>query len=147
RSAGLQLARSLGVFDHRQRDAVLDGAARVRPLRLHPDLGAVAEQPVDPDVRGIADRLEDIAGLHPTLSSNGASRKSGGSKSFASRNSGNHQDHSNTTSTAPKPPAITAVTGPMSAPRKPDSASPSSLEAEMKSEETAPTRPRIASGV
>ena len=45
---------------------------------------------------------------------------------------------------APMPPAITAGTGPISAPRKPDSASPSSFEAEMNSDDTAPTRPRIS---
>ena len=53
-------------------------------------------------------------------SSDGAARKSGASKLFASRSSGNHQDHSTTTRIAPTPPAITAGTGPISAPRKPD---------------------------
>ena len=74
-------------------------------------------------------------------------RKSGASKFFASRSSGNHQLHRKTTAIAPNPPAMTDATGPISAPRKPDSASPSSFEAEMNKDETAPTRPRISSGV
>ena len=64
RAAGFQLAGPLGVLDHGQRDAVLDRSAGVGPFRLHPHFGAVAEQAVDADVRRIADRLEDIGGLH-----------------------------------------------------------------------------------
>ena len=48
---------------------------------------------------------------------------------------------------APIPPATTAATGPMTAARKPLSASPSSFDAEMNKDETAPTRPRLSSGV
>ena len=54
-----------------------------------------AEQPVDPDMRRVADRLEDIGGLHALVLLYGAARKSGASKLFARRSSGNHHDHSN----------------------------------------------------
>jgi hypothetical protein len=147
RAARLELTAPLRVFDHRERDSILDRAARIRPLRFHPDFGAVAEQAVDPDVRGVADGLEDVGGFHQAGSSGGAGGKSDASKPFARRSSGNHHDHRKTIAIAPTPPAITAGTGPITAPRKPDSASPSSLDADTNSEETAPTRPRISSGV
>ncbi len=46
-----------------ERDPVLDRGAGIGALRLDPDLG-VAEQAVDADVRRVADRFEDIGGLH-----------------------------------------------------------------------------------
>ena len=102
-----------------ERDAVLDRPAGVGALRLHPDFGAVAEQPVDPDVRRVADGLEDIGGLHAQALLCWGWRKSGGVEGFCKPSSGNHHDHSKTTAIAPTPPAITAGTGPISAPRKP----------------------------
>jgi hypothetical protein len=65
----------------------------------------------------------------------------------ARRNSGKIRAHNRVTTTAPMPPATTAVTGPISEALKPARASPSSLEAEMARVEAAPTRPRISSGV
>src|SRR5207244_8498186 len=99
---------------------------------------------VQADVRRVADGLENICGLHPMVSVAGWVLTL---KSLARRSSGNSQDHAKTTAMAPTPPAMTAATGPINAPRNPLSASPSSFEAEMKSEETEPTRPRISSGV
>ena len=66
RAARPEDAAALGVLDHREADAVLDRAARVRPLGLHPhvDLRAVGVQAVDADVRGVPDGLEDARGLH-----------------------------------------------------------------------------------
>src|SRR5581483_764424 len=65
----------------------------------------------------------------------------GGSKLRARRNSGNQRAQSKVTRIAPAPPPTTAAMGPINEARKPDSASPSSFDAEMKSEDTAPTRP------
>ena len=65
RAARLQLARALRILDHGECDAVLDRAAGIRPLRFHPHFGAVAEQPVDADVRSVANRIEDSGGFHP----------------------------------------------------------------------------------
>ena len=44
-------------------------------------------------------------------------------------------------------PYLLTATGPINAARKPDSASPSSLDAEMVSTDTAATLPRLSSGV
>src|SRR5690606_17902254 len=63
RPAGSQSAGLLRVLDHRQRDAVLDRAGRIRALALHPYL-VVGKQPREADVRGIADGGEDVFGLH-----------------------------------------------------------------------------------
>ena len=57
----------LGVLDHRQRDAVLDAAARVGALHLEPDLDAGVEEAVHPDVGRVADGGEDGLGLHGAL--------------------------------------------------------------------------------
>ena len=51
RAAGFQLARFLGVLDHRQRDAVLDRPAGIGAFGLDPHLALAAEQAVDPDAR------------------------------------------------------------------------------------------------
>ena len=59
---------AFGILDHREGDPVLDRCGRVRSLRLDPDLRAAVEQPVQPDVGGVADRLEDIGGLHERIS-------------------------------------------------------------------------------
>jgi 2-oxoglutarate ferredoxin oxidoreductase subunit beta len=76
---------------------------------------------------------------------------SGGGSGCASRSrcasAGNHRIHSATTITVPTPPSTTAGTGPSQAASTPDSNSPIWLEAPTKTEFTAPTRPRIASGV
>src|SRR5690349_11788029 len=66
---------------------------------------------------------------------------------FTCLSGGNSFIHSATTANVPMPPNITAGTVPIRAAVVPDSNSPSSLEAPMKSMETADTRPRIASGV
>ena len=64
RAAGLERAAALGVFDHRQRDPVLDRAAGVAAFGLDPHRMAGAEQAVDADVRGAADGLENVRGFH-----------------------------------------------------------------------------------
>ena len=116
RAAGLELAAALGVLDHRQRDAVLDRAAGIGALRLHPHFGAVAEQAVDADVRRVADGLEDVGGLHAAgLLRWVRAGKSGASKLFARRSSGNHHAHRRPRRSRPTPPATTAATGPISA--------------------------------
>jgi len=68
RAAGLQDAAAFGVFDHRQRDAVLDRAAWVGAFGPDPHLAAGAEQPVDADVRRVADGGEDVVGFHEQIS-------------------------------------------------------------------------------
>ena len=55
---------------HRQRDAVLDRTGRIGPLALHPDL-VVGEHPRQADVRRVADRGEDVGGLHGVVSLSG----------------------------------------------------------------------------
>ena len=52
---GLQDAALLGVFDHREGDAVLDRAARVLALELDPDLDARVEELVDAQLGRVAD--------------------------------------------------------------------------------------------
>src|SRR5579883_413085 len=52
-----------------------------------------------------------------------------------------------TTNRVPMPPATTETTGPNNCASAPDSKPPSWFEAPMNSELTAPTRPRISSGV
>jgi hypothetical protein len=66
-AARLQRAASLGVFDHGQRNAVLDRAAGVAALGLDPDVGAGAEQSVDAHMRRVADGFEDAGGFHSGL--------------------------------------------------------------------------------
>ena len=62
-AAGLQAAVGLGRLDHSEADAVLDRAAGVGALALHPHL-VVGEQAGEADVRGVADGGEDVVGLH-----------------------------------------------------------------------------------
>src|SRR6185295_14582860 len=104
------------------------------------------EQAIQTHVRRVADRLEDIGGFHQTASC-GCDVGDGRSKFRAWRSSGNHLAQRKVTAIAPIPPATTEATGPIRAARNPLSASPSSFEAEMKSDETEPTRPRMSSGV
>jgi hypothetical protein len=66
-AAGLQGAAALGVFHHGQRNAVLDGAARVGAFGLDPDFAAW-EQAAHANVRGLANRFEDVLGFHEALS-------------------------------------------------------------------------------
>jgi hypothetical protein len=70
-AAGLQASVLLGSLDHREGDAVLDGTPRVRPLALHVDVVAGPEKPVDADVRGVADGLQDVLGEHEGSSGRG----------------------------------------------------------------------------
>ena len=63
------------------------------------------------------------------------------------RSSGNIQAQSTTTPSVPTPPTMTAGTVPHHAAVTPDSNSPSSFDAPMKSMLTALTRPRMWSGV
>jgi hypothetical protein len=65
RSARLEQPLRLGGFDHRQRDAVLDGAAGIAAFGLDPDLGA-REQAPQADMRRVADGVEDAGGFHRT---------------------------------------------------------------------------------
>ena len=149
RAAGLRACPTrFGLLDHRQRDAVLDRAAGIGAFGLDPHLG-VGEQAREADVRRAADRLEDA--VRPSCRSllsgcvfEGLGRIEG-ARVRAVR--GTSAPTAIVTTIAPTPPATTAATGPISAARKPDSASPSSFEAETNSVETAPTRPRISSGV
>jgi len=67
RAAWLQDARGFGSFHHRQRDPVLDRAARIRALALHVDRMGPPEQPVDADVRRVADRVQDVVSKHAAL--------------------------------------------------------------------------------
>ena len=62
-AAGLQRARFFCVFHHGQRNAVLDRAAGVAALGLHPHVGRRAEQAVDANVGRVADGL----GMFSTL--------------------------------------------------------------------------------
>src|SRR2546430_186359 len=63
RLAGREAPLAPGRLDHRQREAVLDGAARVELLALDPHLGrAGVGQPPQLDERRAADELED--GVH-----------------------------------------------------------------------------------
>src|SRR5207237_265557 len=49
-----------GLLDHRETDAVLDGAARIEVLELGQDARLhIASDPVEPDDRRIADKLQD----------------------------------------------------------------------------------------
>ena len=64
RRARLERARRLCRLDHRDGDPVLDRAARVRALALDVDVVARAEQPVDADVRRVADGVQDVVGEH-----------------------------------------------------------------------------------
>src|SRR5580698_8136251 len=63
------------------------------------------------------------------------------------RRAGKNAIHNTPTKIVPTPPSTTEGTVPNQAAVKPDSNSPSSLDAPIKREFTALTRPRIASGV
>ncbi len=64
-AVGLEQTAPLGILDHRQADAVLDAAAGIGPLQLHPDLDLVAgEQPVDANMGRVADGCQDVIRLH-----------------------------------------------------------------------------------
>ena len=59
RAAGLQLPFALGRVDHRDRDPVLDRAARVEELELGEDgRRVVGHDVLEPNERGVADQLE-----------------------------------------------------------------------------------------
>src|SRR3546814_16203750 len=135
--AGLEFAGALGILDHREGDAVLDRSAGIGALRLDPDLGG-SEQAVDADVRRVADRLQDVRCSH--VLSSFSNIVSGGSNVRARLISGHQRAQRRVTRIAPAPPATTAATGPLSAARNPDSASPSSFAAEMVSNDTDATR-------
>ena len=62
-AARLEDAALLRVFDHRQRDAVLDRAARVLTFELHPDLDSRVEELVDAELGGVADGLQNVVCL------------------------------------------------------------------------------------
>ena len=67
RAAGLERAIGLRRLDHGERDSVLDRSARVRAFGLDPDL-RVTEQPVDADVRRLADGFENVGSDHVEVS-------------------------------------------------------------------------------
>src|SRR5256885_1063299 len=77
-AAGLQGAGLLGVLDHGQRDAVLDGAAGVAALGLDPHIGTGAEQAVDAHMGRVANRLQDVVSSHRTSASWGGGWTVGG---------------------------------------------------------------------
>ena len=74
-------------------------------------------------------------------------RERAGVSESTSRSAGKNFDQSPTTSTVPIPPKTTAGTVPIRAAITPARNSPSSLEAPMKTDSTALTRPRNSSGV
>ena len=61
----LPLRSASSIID--ERDPVLDRGAGIGALLLDPDF-RVAEQAVDPDVRRVADRFENVGGFHGLLS-------------------------------------------------------------------------------
>ena len=63
-AAGLQGPRLFGGFDHGQRDAVLDRAARVAAFGFDPDICARAKQALDAHMGRVADGVEDGVGFH-----------------------------------------------------------------------------------
>ncbi|MOA00732.1 hypothetical protein D3C78_1201050 [compost metagenome] len=76
-AAGLQAAGLFRVLDHGQRDAVLDGAARVAAFGLDPHLGVRAKQAVHAHVRGVSYGLQNVVGFHGV-----SLGKAGGSRYF-----------------------------------------------------------------
>ena len=69
----LQLPAGLGRFDHGQRDAVLDRAARVAALGLDPDLRVGTEQALHADMGRVANGGEYVVGFHGVGSLRGLS--------------------------------------------------------------------------
>jgi hypothetical protein len=64
RAAGLQLPGALGRLDHRQPHPVLHAAAGIQEFRLHVDRRIDARRdPVEPDQRRAADRMQDVRNL------------------------------------------------------------------------------------
>src|SRR5262249_15152352 len=59
RAAGLQRPVALGLLDHREPDAVLDGAARVLALELEEQPAWAGIEPRGLDHRRVADERED----------------------------------------------------------------------------------------
>ena len=107
---GLSLPLASAVLDHGERDAVLDRSAGIGALGLDPHLG-VGKQLGEADVRRVADRREDVRGLHAAFSSSRglSSSDSGGSKVRARAQFGEPATSSSSvTSIAPMPPATTA---------------------------------------
>ena len=62
--AGLQFARALRAFDHRQPDAVLDRAARIGAFQFQEQLAAPGIQVLRAHHRGLADQFEDAVDDH-----------------------------------------------------------------------------------
>ena len=56
-----------GILDHRERDAILDAAPRIRPLELHPHVHARIEQAMQTHVRRVADGFENRRDAHGLL--------------------------------------------------------------------------------
>jgi hypothetical protein len=57
---GLELARPLSLFDHAQRQAVLDRAERVEGLDLHKQVDALGRQLSNSDNGGVTHGLQDV---------------------------------------------------------------------------------------
>src|SRR5690606_32295992 len=60
RRSRLELAALLGLFDHRQADAILDRSAGIHRLELHVQLARSGIEPIDPQHRRAADHLDDV---------------------------------------------------------------------------------------
>lgn len=63
----LQQSLALGVFDHTERESILDRAHRVEGFELHVQIHVRGRQPVQPRDGRVPDRLEDSLVTHRAL--------------------------------------------------------------------------------
>ena len=54
----------LCILDHGQRNTILDTAAGIETLHLHPHLDVITEKAIQFNVRRVADRLQNVVEFH-----------------------------------------------------------------------------------